>query len=156
MTAITCSGGGAEVQPPAGWSHTRETEHEYYGWRLVADTSVQETFTKLNTLTNIPIRLLQGGADETAKGDRDTPVAAPQATHDELKALGSAVVELVPVDGANHDAMSAYWGPKVGEILSWLQSKRKGGACTPQAARKLGRAAMWPGKASLDDVENPM
>lgn len=131
-------------------------DENFYGYRLLKD-SIAETWGRLINIVTLPVWLHHGTAD-TLTVKSDCPNGAPVDTVGRLVELGSHVtVPMQPLVGVDHNGMSmAPWTGQGDNILDWLVKNRRGGACNAQKVRKLGRAAMWPGKASLDDLENPM
>lgn len=123
--------GGAEKEAA---KRGKEGDGLYYGWRVTQNMG--PTFPRLSALKEVPLYLLQGSADKTAKGKNDMPMEAPDATYQELnQKLGSKVVKFRVLDGLDHGAMRWHPYTTTGDsAFGWLMQH---GQCS--SSRRFGR-----------------
>lgn len=121
--------------------NAKSLEGRFFGWRLHWP-DMPETFSKLNTLQNLPIYMVSGGSKDTvAYGTLDPEPEAALATFQALP--NQALAHYINLN-ASHEAMSmepyitvqTNTTDHVG-VLEWLLQQRKA-ECKP--ARRFGRS----------------
>lgn len=133
-TGMICTGGGAEQKPPSEFQGP-EGKGLYYGWRL--NDEMPPTWGALGQLRDVPIYLLQGEKDGTAKGTKDKIEEAPKATYERLSGgkVESSVVKHEIIKGANHGQLGMkQFEVEKPDVLDWLMDL--GPECPSEKRRK--------------------